>query len=137
MDSDIRWKRRFQNFDRAFVLLRGALANGPDALNRLEIEGVIQRFGYSFELAWKTVKDFLQENGIVFDIVTPKSVLKEGFAAKVINDGQVWIDMLNHRNLLAHTYNFENFQKAVEAIVQHDLPAMGQLHEFFLDENHP
>ena len=135
MDRDIRWKQRFQNYDRAFVLLREALENGPDALNRLETEGGIQRFEYSFELAWKTVKDFLQENGVVFDIVTPKTVLKEAFAAKVIDDGQVWIDMLNHRNLLSHTYNFENFQKAVLAIVQRYLPAMDQLHEFFLDEN--
>ena len=43
-NADIRWKQRFQNFDRAFVLLRDALENGPAALNQLEKEGVIQRF---------------------------------------------------------------------------------------------
>ena len=50
-NPDILWKQRFQKFDRAFVLLRDALENGPDSLNQLEKEGVIQRFEFSFELA--------------------------------------------------------------------------------------
>ena len=69
-NADIRWKQRFQNFDRAFVLLRDALENGPAALNQLEKEGVIQRFEYCFELAWKTIKDYLEEGGFVFGVVT-------------------------------------------------------------------
>ena len=51
MTNDIRWKQRFQNFDRGVVLLREALENGPAALSALEKEGVIQRFEYTFELA--------------------------------------------------------------------------------------
>ncbi|MEB3169032.1 MAG: nucleotidyltransferase substrate binding protein [Synechococcaceae cyanobacterium] len=62
-NADIRWKQRFQNFDRAFVLLRDAMENGPAALNQLEKEGVIQRFEYCFELAWKTIKDYLEAGG--------------------------------------------------------------------------
>ena len=62
-NPDIRWKQRFQNFDRAFVVLRDAMGNGPDALNQLEKEGVIQRFEYCFELAWKTIKDYLEAGG--------------------------------------------------------------------------
>ena len=58
-NPDILWKQRFQNFDRAFVLLRNALENGPDSLNQLEKEGVIQRFEFSFELAWKTLINFM------------------------------------------------------------------------------
>ena len=135
MNPDVRWKQRFQNFDRAFVLLREALEKGPAALNQLEKEGVIQRFEYSFELAWKTVKDFLEEGGIVFSTVTPRQVLKDAFAAKIIPEGQVWIDMLDHRNLLSHTYNFASFEKAVEAITTRYLPAMDTLHDFFLREN--
>ncbi len=63
MSVDVRWKQRFQNFDRAFVLLREALERGPAALSPLEKEGVIQRFEYSFELAWKTLKDFFGSGG--------------------------------------------------------------------------
>ena len=58
-NPDILWKQRFQKFDRAFVLLRDALENGPDSLNQLEKEGVIQRFEFSFELAWKTLISFM------------------------------------------------------------------------------
>lgn len=135
MTPDIRWKQRFQNFDRAYVLLRDAMENGPAALNPLEKEGVIQRFEYSFELAWKTVKDYLEDGGIIFATVTPRQVLKDAFAAKLISDGQVWIDMLDHRNLLSHTYNQANFEKAVEAIHVRYLPAMEALHDFFLQES--
>jgi nucleotidyltransferase substrate binding protein (TIGR01987 family) len=133
-NPDVRWKQRFQNFDRAFVLLRSALENGPAGLNPLEREGVVQRFEYSFELAWKTVKDYLEEGGFVFPVVTPRQVLKDAFTAKILADGQVWIDMLDHRNLLSHTYTMAGFEKAVEAIHARYLTAFGQLHEFLHGE---
>jgi nucleotidyltransferase substrate binding protein (TIGR01987 family) len=133
-NCDIRWKQRFQNFDRAFVLLREAMENGPSSLNPLEKEGVIQRFEYCFELAWKTVKDYLEQSGFVFPTITPRQVLKDAFVAKVLADGQVWIDMLDHRNLLSHTYDRENFEKAVDAIHHRYLAAIEQLHEFLHGE---
>jgi nucleotidyltransferase substrate binding protein (TIGR01987 family) len=102
-NPDIRWKQRFQNFDRAFGLLRVTLKDGPDSLNQLEKEGVIQRFEFSFELAWKTLKDYMEHGGFVFATITPRQVIKDAFAAKILKDGQVWIDMLDHRNLLSHT----------------------------------
>ena len=129
-DPDIRWKQRFQNFDRAFVLLRDALENGPDALNQLEKEGVIQRFEFSFELAWKTLKDFMEQDGFVFATITPRQVLKDAFAAKILADGQVWIDMLDHRNLLSRTYNLAKFEEAVNAVHERYLDAFDHLHEF-------
>ena len=131
---DIRWKQRFQNFDRAFVLLRDALENGPDTLNQLEKEGVIQRFEFSFELAWKSLKDFMEHDGFVFATITPRQVLKDAFAAKILPDGQVWIDMLDHRNLLSHTYNLSKFEEAVTAVHERYLAAFDQLHEFLQAE---
>ncbi len=130
-DPDIRWKQRFHSFDKVLALLREAMRNGASALNQLEKEGAIQRFEYSLELAWKTVKDFLEDAGVVIDPVTPREVIKQAFAAKVIADGQVWIDMLNHRNLLSHTYNCAVFGEAVEALAQRYLPAIEQLHAYF------
>lgn len=131
---DIRWKQRFQNFDRSYVLLRSALEDGPEALNALEKEGAIQRFEYCFELAWKTVKDYLEASGFVFATVTPRQVLKDAFAAKILPEGQVWMDMLDHRNLLSHTYNSDHFQAAVEAIHRRYLPAFSALHGFLQSE---
>jgi len=135
--ADIRWQQRLSNFERALALLRAALIDGPAALNQLEKEGVIQRFEYCFELAWKTTKDYMEANGFVFAVVMPRQVLKEAFAAKVIADGQVWIAMLDHRNLLSHTYNPAVFEEAVAAIHQQYLPAMEQLFGFLSHEATP
>lgn len=132
--ADVRWKQRFQNFDRAFVLLRAAMEKGPGALNPLEKEGVVQRFEYSFELAWKTIKDYLEHGGLVFATVTPRQVLKDAYSARILSDGRVWMEMLDHRNLLSHTYDLVAFEKAVEAIHRIYLPAIAQVHEFLLKE---
>jgi nucleotidyltransferase substrate binding protein (TIGR01987 family) len=134
MTLDVRWKQRLHNFDRAFVLLRQALEHGPAALSQLEKEGVIQRFEYSYELAWKTAKDYLEESGVEITPLTPRQVIKEAFAAKIIADGQVWIDMLDHRNLLSHTYDQAVFGEAVEAIASRYLPAIASLHAFLMAE---
>jgi len=134
-NPDIRWKQCFQNFDRAFVLLREALERGPGVLSLLEKQGVTQRFEFSFELAWKTLKDYLEEGGLVISPVTPRQVLKEAFAAKIISDGQVWINMLDNRNLLSHTYDSAVFEQAVEAIARHYLPAMEKFHGFLTSKN--
>jgi nucleotidyltransferase substrate binding protein (TIGR01987 family) len=132
--ADIRWQQRLVNFERALRLLREAMAEGPEALNQLEKEGVIQRFEYCFELAWKTVKDYMEASGVVFDVVMPRQVIKEAFAAKVLNDGATWIAMLDHRNLLSHTYNPVVFEQAVAAIHQRYLPQLEQLHTFLQQE---
>ncbi len=127
--ADVRWQQRFESFDRALTLLSAALQAGPAALNQLEKEGAVQRFEYTLELAGKTVKDYLEESGFVFAAVTPRQVIKDAFAAKVLADGQVWIDMIDHRSLLSYTYDPANFEEAVEAIAARYLPAFRGLRE--------
>ena len=111
MSSDIRWRQRFDNFDRAFVLLREVYERKLDSLSRLEKEGAIQRFKVAFELAWKTIKDYLEESGVVVDPVTPRNVIKEAFTARLLDDADVWIDMMLHRNLLSHPYDIKVFEE--------------------------
>ena len=130
MSADVRWQQRFQNFDRAFVLLSEALVRKPEALSMLEKEGVVQRFEYTFELAWKTLKDYLDASGLVITPVTPRQVIKEAFAAKVLADGNVWIKMLDNRNLLSHTYDGLVFEAAANAIAENYLPAIASLHDY-------
>jgi nucleotidyltransferase substrate binding protein (TIGR01987 family) len=98
----------------------------------LEKEGAIQRFEVAFELAWKTLKDYLEENGIVVNPVTPRNVIKEAFAAKLLEDAQVWIDMMLHRNLLSHTYDIKVFEAVLRTVVERYFPSFERLHEFFL-----
>jgi nucleotidyltransferase substrate binding protein (TIGR01987 family) len=128
MNQDIRWKQRFQNFDRAVQLVREPLAGGVDKLSLLEKEGVVQRFEVTLELAWKTLKDFLEAQGVEILPVTPCAVVKEAFAAKILKDGQVWIDMLDHRNLLSHTYDRKVFEDAVDTLNTRYLAAFEDLH---------
>ena len=128
--TEIRWQQRLASFERALSLLREAMLNGPAALNQLEKEGVIQRFEYCFELGWKTSKDYMEANGFVFAVVMPRQVLKEAYAAKIIADGEAWIAMLDHRNLLSHTYSPVVFEQAVAAIQERYLPALEQLKGF-------
>ncbi len=128
--NPLRWKQRFENFERAFMLLREALEMDAGKLSDLEKEGVVQRFEYTYELAWKTLKDYLECSGVSLDEITPKRVVKQAFAAGIIEDGQTWIDMLEHRNLMSHAYDKDKFEAAVSAIRARYLKAFGQAFQF-------
>ncbi|MDR1531384.1 MAG: nucleotidyltransferase substrate binding protein [Clostridiales bacterium] len=133
-NQDIRWKQRFANFDRAFVLLRSAFEGREVAsFNNLEQEGLIQRFEYTFELAWKTIKDYLIESGQNLIEVTPRNVIKEAFEAKIIDNGQAFIDMLLARNLMSHCYDFTKFEEILRSVKIEYLPALEALHDFFIE----
>jgi nucleotidyltransferase substrate binding protein (TIGR01987 family) len=133
MELDLRWRQRFQNFDHAVVLLREPIELSVTTLSNLEKEGVVRRFHLAVELAWKTLKDYMEYEGKVLAPVTPRNIIKEAFAARIISDGQVWIDMLDHRNLLAHTYDEVTFDKAVVAIRDRYLTAIEELHLWLME----
>ncbi len=137
MRSSIRWQQRFQTLDRAVRLLREPLADGIERLSVLEKEGLVQRFEFTLELAWKMLKDYLESSGAVIEPATPRNIVKEAFAARILSDGQVWIDMLDHRNLLSRTYDETAFCAAVEALVDRYLPAIVALHAWFQERMTP
>lgn len=130
-----RWESRFDNFQRAFFLLREAIELSQErGLTQLEREGTIQRFEYCWELAWKTLKDFLEYQGVVLESVTPRAVIKAGYAAGVIMDGEIWMAALDARNKMSHTYNFKVFEEVVKGIENRYLALMDSLHEKLLGE---
>lgn len=101
-NEDIRWKQRFSNFSKAMNHLGSALQiPNPDIVQKA---GIIQFFEMSFELAWNMVKDYLEEQGFV-DIKSPRSALKKAFEMNIIENGHDWMDLLQDRNLTAHTYD--------------------------------
>lgn len=77
---------------------------------------MIQRFKYTFELAWKTLKDRLEHDGIELATVTPRNVIREAFAAGMIGDGQGWMDMLKDRNAITHEFNCAVFERVAANI---------------------
>jgi nucleotidyltransferase substrate binding protein (TIGR01987 family) len=116
-DPTPRWLYRFDNFTRACALLREAMAmRAARELNTLEREGVVQRFEYTWELAWKVLKDYLDHTGVVLDTVTPASVVRAAFAANLIADGEAWLRALDARNRMSHTYSAKAFEAVVDAI---------------------
>jgi len=104
---DIRWKQRFDNFNRAYKNLNDAvhLANQRN-LSDLEQQGLIQSFEYTHELAWKVLKDYLEEQGFI-DIIGSKNASRTAFKEGLINDGEIWMEMIEARNQTSHTYNIE------------------------------
>ncbi|SES81191.1 nucleotidyltransferase substrate binding protein, HI0074 family [Natronincola peptidivorans] len=127
MDKEIRWRQRFENFDKAYKQFHAAILDF-DKLSVLEKEGLIHRFEYTFELAWKTLRDYLE--GKEVEARFPRDVIKAAFHYELIEDGEVWIDMLEKRNLLAHTYNEERFNYAIKKIKEEYYGPITQVHRF-------
>jgi nucleotidyltransferase substrate binding protein (TIGR01987 family) len=125
-NQDTRWKQRFSNFSRALSLLRDAMEQDLDSLKQLEKEGIIQRFEYTFELAWKVLKDKMEFDGIVLDQISPKAVVRQAFAAKYINDPDTWLKMIGDRNLMSHTYDFVKFEAVIQSIADSYLPMLDE-----------
>ena len=67
-------------------------------------DGVIQRFEFTYELAWKTTKSYLELIGIA-EVNSPKAVIKEAYAQRLISDEAGWLQMLRDRNMTSHMYN--------------------------------
>jgi len=107
MNPDIRWKQRFDNFNRALSTLEQAarLAN-QRPLDDLEDLGLMHTFEFTHELAWNTLKDFLEHKGIT-GLIGSRDATRTAFKNELIEDGQTWMDMIKDRNLSSHTYHLE------------------------------
>lgn len=113
MNADIRWKQRFSNYRKAITQLSEFIEK-PE-LNKFEVQGLIQCFEYTFELAWKTMKDYLEEQG--FDVKSPRAAIQNAFQMQLVKNGHMWIDALEKRNLMAHTYD-ENLAVEAERLIR-------------------
>ncbi len=123
MNEDIRWKQRFSNYNKAVMQLTEFIEKGE--LNKFEVQGLIQCFEYTFELAWKTMKDYLEQEG--YEVKSPRSAIQTAFQIQLITDGHTWIDALNKRNLMAHTYNEDVANEAELLITEKYYPVIKEL----------
>ncbi|MFC1585457.1 nucleotidyltransferase substrate binding protein [Fibrobacterota bacterium] len=135
VSKDIRWIQRFQNFKSAYSKFNEALkCVGDEPENDLYQMALIKAFEFTFELGWKTIKDFLIYSGIK-NVSLPREVIKQGFHYNIIEDGNKWIAMMQDRNLMAHTYKDENAKKAVENITLLYKESLTQVYEFFKNKS--
>jgi nucleotidyltransferase substrate binding protein (TIGR01987 family) len=114
--EDIRWIQRCRHFMQAFGQLDRAVELARQrALSELEQQGLIQSFEYTHELAWNTLKDFLEHKGVQ-PLYGSRDTTREAFKRGLINDGDVWMEMIKSRNLTSHTYNPEIAEEIALAI---------------------
>lgn len=129
-NKTIRWRQRFENFERSYLLLKRTVAiKKPSEAER---GGLIQFFETSFELSWKTLKDYLESEGI--DAKTPREVLKQAFGLGVLGDGRVWMRMLDDRNLMSHTYDDTESLKVERKIREDYFPQLESLYKIFREK---
>lgn len=126
MNNEIRWQQRFQNFDRAYKQFSQIATADLAKLSNLEKEGYVQRFEYTFELAWKTLKDYLLDNGQ--DLSSPKEIIRQAFQNEIIVEGEVWMEALKKRNLTSHTYDDVVLVKTITFLKDEFYPVLEKLH---------
>ncbi len=128
--KDIRWKQRFENFEKAYqTFLRILEIQLP---NEAEKMGLIQAFEVVFELSWKTLKDYLNVQG--YQEKSPRGVLKVAFRDGMISNGHDWIEALESRNDTVHTYNDEMAEKLDKKIRQTYVSIIRDLYLYLKDE---
>ena len=114
--QEVRWIQRANSFRRAFSRLEAAVKlTEQRELSDLEAQGLIQGFEYTHELAWKTLKNFLEAQGIV-NVYGSRDTTRVAFRNGLIENGEVWMDMVDKRNLTSHTYDEETAAQVVSTI---------------------
>ncbi len=130
-NKDLRWQLCFTTFEKAFRRLKEAI--DAEALNELERNGLVQRFEFTMELAWKVMKDFLVDRGFAFK-PSPKDTFRQAQQGGFIDYAQELIDGLDLRNELSHDYSGEKFERAETVLRDQIFPALTKLHQFFIDQ---
>ena len=116
MNIEIRWKQRFQNYLKALNTLKKAMELSEHReLSDLEKQGVIQGFEFTFELAWNVMKDYLEEQGIT-GIIGGKNAIRHSFNKDIIEDGEIWLAMVESCNLASHSYDEETANEIFSSI---------------------
>lgn len=122
--KDTRWRQRFENFEKAYLLLASTIEiESPSVVER---GGLVQFFEVTFELSWKLLKDYLESQDV--NPKFPRDTIKEAFRYELIKDGDAWMNMLNDRNLTVHTYNETKAIEIETKIRSIFFPAIQQLY---------
>lgn len=107
--TDIRWKQRFENFKNALaVMKRGIELRNERELTELERGGLIQAFEFTQELSWKVLKDFIDEKGSSEKIYGSKDAIRQALNRGLIENGEIWMKMIEARNESSHTYDMSD-----------------------------
>lgn len=124
--------QKIENYKRAVAQLAQAVQaysqKPDDALYR---DGLIQRFEFSVELAWKSMKEYMEDQGVVLTIASPRGILKEAYAIGVIDDAGQWNQILTARNLTSHVYDEKTADGIARQVCEDFLPVLKHLAAFY------
>ncbi len=126
MAQNIRWQQRFYNYQKALGKLNEAVNKYSATKDEIIKEGIIQRFEFTHELAWKVLKDYLLFKGIQ-NITGSRSASKKAFNIGLIREGQIWLDMIESRNKTVHTYNEAILEAEFNNIIKRYSPLLNEL----------
>ncbi|MFH1097070.1 MAG: nucleotidyltransferase substrate binding protein [Candidatus Desantisbacteria bacterium] len=113
-NKDQRWVQRKANYNKALGQLSKFIKH--DKLNELEKQGIIQCFEYNYELAWNTIKDFYESQGET-NIQGSRDAIRLAVKRGLIEDGEIWMKMIQDRTLTSHTYNEDTAEEIVTDIL--------------------
>jgi len=114
LNEDIRWLQRFSNYRKALSQLEKFVLKGN--LSDMEEQGLIKAFEYTYELAWNTLKDYLEYQGIL-NMAGSRDVIREAYKVNMIENGEEWMNMLISRNLTSHSYNQDTADEIAGSII--------------------
>lgn len=97
-----RFIQRKNEFNNAYERLKEALEEDE---TEIVIDGALHRFEFTFELAWKSLKDYLEYMGLTERTGSPREIIQQAFKQGIIKDGESWINMMLSRNMLSHLYD--------------------------------
>ena len=121
---------RKQDFFKALKRLEEALEK--DLNDDIIIDGIIQRFEFTFELAWKVMKLYLEDQGILDEALAPRSTIRCAFKHKLITDGDIWIEMMLDRNRTSHMYDETTARNIVKLVEAKYIAEFNKLKEFLI-----
>ena len=127
---DIRWQQRFNNLENAhknLIEMLDLLKQEPS--NKAFKLAVIQSYEMDIELAWKTLKDYL--NYLGYKIQAPREAIKQAFAIEILEDAETWLKMLEDRNLTSHVYDEAKAQEVIVSISDYCFERLNFLYNFF------
>jgi len=104
MNNEMRWKQRFQNFQKAFAVFQRRIDEHEIHRDEEAYQmALVQGYEIIIELAWKVMKDYLENDG--FDIKNGKQAIRQAFQNEMIHSGEIWLQALDNRNVTSHTYD--------------------------------
>ena len=109
-----RWLQRKEDLIKATARLQEAL--NVENVTDVIIDGALHRFEFTFELAWKTMKDYLEYVGLIQKTGSPREILQNAYQNDLIDNGEDWIEMMLSRNTISHLYDEDESREIYEKI---------------------